>query len=89
MLRLLIGEVDLYSASVLVAMSLGAAIFCTTWIAQRRSRAEIDNDFDLAKIRQADSTKLELAKIVDRRDVEMKKIESGMITSHRSDDRGD
>ena len=86
MLKLIVGDVDLYSGAVLVAMAIGAAVFCTTWIAQRRSRTEIANDFALAKMRHEDQTKLEMAKIADRRDVELKKIESGLITSHRSDD---
>ncbi len=83
MFKLLIGEVDLYSASVLVAMAAGLAIFCTTWIAQRRSRVEINNDFELAKIRQADETRLKLTKELDWKEVEFKKIDGGMITSHR------
>ena len=86
MLKLIVGDVDLYSGAVLVAMAIGAAVFCTTWIAQRRSRTEIANDFALAKLRQEDQTRLELTKIADRRVVELKKIDSGLITSHRSDD---
>lgn len=86
MLKLLVGDVDLYSASVLVAFALGAAIFCTTWIAHRRSRKEVENEFELAKMRQEDTTKIEIAKHHDFHSRELKKIESGLITSHRSDD---
>lgn len=89
MLKWVIGDVDLYAASVLVATALGLAIFCTTWIARRRSRREIDHDFELAKMRQKDETNLKAAQIARQWDNADKKIEQGLITSHREDDRGD
>lgn len=89
MLKLMVGDVDLYGAAVLVAMAIGAAIFCTTWISQRRSRQEIANQHELAKIKQKDETTLKAAQIARQWDNADKKIEQGLITSHREDDRGD
>lgn len=83
MLKMLVGEVDLYAAAVLVAMAIGAAIFCTTWISQRRSRQEIANAHELAKIKQKDETTLQAAKIARQWDNADKKVEQGLITSHR------
>lgn len=91
MLKLLVGDVDLYSAAVLIAFALGLAIFCTTWIAHRRSRRALEMDHELAKIRQADATLIAQQGIVANHDTERKKIEQGLITSHarRNESGGD
>lgn len=88
MLKLMVGDVDMFSAAVLVAMSLAIAAFSTTWIARRRSRREIANEHELAKIKQADATQLEQARVAESWAHQNKKLEQGLITSHREGHSG-
>lgn len=95
MLRWIIGNVDQNSAAVLIVLGICACVIVTSWIVRRRSRVDIEHDFELAKMKQRDAQaiaegsqrsahELQLAKIGSNRDIEMKRIEGGMITSHTS-----
>ena len=89
MLSWIVGNVDAPAACVLVAIVLGLCAIASTPIARWCTRAQteqahIDSErnFELAKIKQADDTKIRLAAQVNDRDFKMKQVESGMITSH-------
>ena len=87
MLAALIGPIDMNGAIAIVAICIMFMVVVTTYIDKRRSRVEINNDFELAKIKQADSAEATLSREQRIRDVELAQIQQGMITSHsRSSD---
>jgi hypothetical protein len=86
MLKFMVGEVDQYSGAVLIAMALGLAVFCTTWIATRRSKRALEMEHELAKLKQNDATRLEQERIVAKWEYERKRLDQNLITSHRSND---
>ena len=94
MLAKIVGDVNMFSAAVLVSIFSMLTIVGSIWFAKRRSRVEIDNDFQLAKIKQENDTafsekKLDNAyeenkfKLETERIVKMGQVEKGLITSHR------
>lgn len=91
MFQLIIGgPIEPTAAGVALAvMFITLCIFCTVWVAKRRSSREITNDFELAKIRQRDAHLLamaaenrqrdyELGKIASEREIEFKRIDSSI-----------
>lgn len=95
MLSYIVGHVDINSAAVLVSFFGMVTIIGGIWFAKRRSRIEIDNDFELAKIKQADEqaswAKKNAAahsetqyKLETDRLMKMGQVEKGLITSHKS-----
>lgn len=81
----ILGPVDANSALVMAAFCIGMAVIITTLIIKRRSRLEINNDFALAKIKLQDDRDFKALAAANSHDVEIKKIEQGLITSHRQD----
>lgn len=82
-LSALIGPVDQYSALVLIAIAVTLCIIITTAIAKRRGRREVENEFELAKLKQADAHSEAMYIRETTRGVEFKKVDQGLITSHR------
>ncbi len=93
MLQSIVGVVDANSAAVLIAMAVCICVVVTTAIGRHRRRAEIANEFELAKIRLANERagaeqqedrrrEFELAKLASEREVEFKRIDHNLITSH-------
>lgn len=95
MLAFIVGHVDVNSAAVLVSFFGMVTIIGAIWFAKRRSRTEIDNDFELAKIKQANEQTLWAQKnaaahgetkykLETDRLMKMGQVEQGLITSHKS-----
>jgi hypothetical protein len=89
MLSQIVGQVDFNSAAVLCVAFICLCVVATTLIAKRRSRPQ----FELDRIRlrnedEADKRKIEakrdcdLARMASDREVEFKRIDSNLITSH-------
>lgn len=98
MLAYIVGHVDINSAAVLVSFFGMVTIIGAIWFAKRRSRTEIDNDFELAKIKQADEQSMWAKKnaaahsetqykLETDRLMKMGQVEQGLITSHARADR--
>jgi hypothetical protein len=84
MLAYLIGPIDANGAIATVAVCGLVTITLTAWIAKRRSRVEINNDFELAKIKEADALQINMAQVQRARDVALAKYQQNLITSHSS-----
>lgn len=93
MLAYIVGHVDINSAAVLVSFFGMLTIVGGIWLAKRRSRMEIDNDFELAKIKQSNEQELWVKKntvahvetqykLETDRLMKMGQVEHGLITSH-------
>lgn len=94
MLAKIVGDVNMFSAAVLVSIFTMFTIVGSIWFAKRRSRVEIDNDFQLAKIKQDNDKEYSEKKLENIREetnykletdrvVKMGQVEKGLITSHR------
>lgn len=71
------GPIDPGAAGLALAvMFITLCIFCTSWIVKRRSRREIANNFELAKIKERDCHALALANNERQRDYELGKLAS-------------
>jgi len=95
----LVGPVDVYAATVLVAFCVGCAVVITVALV-RPPRIKLDHDFRLAELtekhkheQQTQSNDIvrerDLAKIASSREVEFKRIDSGMIDLKVSRSGGD
>ena len=85
-----IGPVDVFSAFVAVAIILGSTIFATAMTIKWQNRHKIDQDFELARYRiEVDAQNIrraadkvhetELAKLAMEKDIQIRRIETGMI----------
>jgi hypothetical protein len=82
MLSSLVGQVDINSAIVLAAAIICTCIVVTSLIVKRRSRIDISNEFELAKMKQeAENARAMFATETDRA-YKFKQIDQGLITSH-------
>ena len=99
MLQWIVGNVDQNSASVLIALSVCLCVAGTALIVRRRSKVDVEHEFELAKMNlrdaneaQANSRKLQhelaMARLASETEVNVKRIDSGMITSHSSKTEG-
>ena len=90
MLSQIVGQVDFNSAAVLCVAFIAMCIAITTAIGKRRSKRELEMQFevDKQKLRNDDEAnkrqnqrqaELELAKLATERDVQFKRIDSGLI----------
>lgn len=84
MLAQIIGPIDINAAIAIVAIALALCIVSTALIVKRRSRQVLNQEFELAKIKEANSQALYMYKYETERGTQFKKIEQGLITSHRS-----
>lgn len=90
MLAYIVGPVDWNSAAVLIAMFVTLCIAVTTAIGKRRSKRELEMQFEIdkQKLRNEDeidkrksaySNEYNLAKLATERDVQFKRIDTGLI----------
>ena len=90
MLSWLVGNVDVPAAGVLIAMFVAMAIVATTFLTLYSSKQETANKFELAKMAQSAGTarqdqldrlqhEKDLAQIAMKREVEIKRIDSGLV----------
>src|SRR5258708_3539552 len=93
MFSYIVGNVDWNSAAVLIMMFVTTALPISIFIAKRRSRLEVNNDFELEKIKLTNSAtaaqrqaefnhESALVKYKLEKEVEIARIEAGTITSH-------
>lgn len=82
MLQILVGNVDVNSAAVLVALAICICVMVTTMISKRRARVLIEHDFELALLKQHDEQQARMAALATDRDYKFKQIEQNLITSH-------
>lgn len=86
----LIGSVDVNAAAVLCILLIAICIILTTMIGKRRSRRELQMQFEIdkAKLRNEDLVSVrnnerqreyDMAKLSTERDVQFKRIETGLI----------
>lgn len=98
MLKLLIGVApDPVVGAIAIAVGfIMLGIFATTWLARRRSRQDISNDFELAKLKvsaeaeasariASNAHKERMADIASKEAVERERIGQNLITSHSRD----
>ena len=90
MLSSIVGQVDWNSAAVLCVFFITVCIALTTAIGKRRSKRELEMQFevDQSKLRNEDAAskrqqdrvhEFDMAKLATERDVQFKRIESGLI----------
>jgi len=89
MLAQFVGNLDYPSAAFLVAFSLGGTIIWSTWLTKRRNTLELHQQFELNKIREANTRELQIFQERGKQDLNLKKVEQGLITSHRVGSGGD
>jgi hypothetical protein len=93
MLSEIVGPVDLNSAAVLCVAFVCLSVVAVSLAVKRRSRLVLDQEFELAKIRlrnedeaskrQTDAKRdYELARTASEREIEFKRIDTNLITSH-------
>jgi FtsZ-interacting cell division protein ZipA len=82
MLSNLVGQVDFNAALVLVAAIVCACVVVTSLIVKRRSRIDVSNEFELAKMKQEAENARALYVVETDRAYKFKQVESGLITSH-------
>lgn len=86
----LIGSVDVNAAAVLCILFITLCVVLTTMIGKRRGRRELEMQFDVDKIKLRDDAakikhgqdqahEYELAKLASERDVQFKRMETGLI----------
>lgn len=99
MLNLIVGNIDSAAALVLVTIFAGGTLITTSIIVKRRTVLEINNEFELGRMKEADAhalnlaqntraEKVALAEMALKREIEFKRIDSNMITSHSSSTEG-
>src|SRR5260370_4599525 len=99
MFQWIIGNVDVNSAAVLVVLNICLCVVGTALIVRRRNKVDVEHEFELAKMKQHDfmevqiesqkrAHELALARLAADTEVNIKRIDSGMITSHSSKTEG-
>jgi len=86
MLSQFVGPVDVNAAFVLVAISITLCVVVTSTLVKRRSRQMINNDFELAKMKQHDDQTVRMTQIASDRDYKFKQLDQNLITSHERKD---
>jgi len=99
MFQWIVGNVDANSAAVLIALNICLCVAVTALIVRRRRMIDIEHEFELAKMKQRDARdaqteaqkfqhELAMARLASETEVNVKRIDSGMITSHSSKTEG-
>lgn len=83
MLAKIVGDVNMYSAAVLISICFMFTVVGAIWFAKRRSKLEVNNELELAKIKQADYHAEMAFKLDTERGFKFKQIDAGLITSHK------
>lgn len=86
MLSNFVGAVDFNSALVLVAAFVCFGVIATSLIVKRRSRLDINNEHELAKMKQESEERRALFALETERAYKFKQIDQNLITSHRKED---
>lgn len=87
MLSNFVGHVDLNAALVLIAMFVGLGAVGLAYVIRYRSRQEMKQQFDLAVLKTQADAAATAYNNETRRELEVKKLDQGLITSHvRHDD---
>lgn len=91
MLSWIVGNVDVPAAAVLIAFFIGLGIVVTTFLTTHKSkddrdleRLKLQNDAEVQKRRDDQAHESALAKIASNREIEFKRVDANMITSHSS-----
>lgn len=99
MLSAFVGPVDVPAAGVLIALVVAAAVVASTFLTVYVSRDKRAHDFTMAKLTLEADTSLKLAnsnanheatlaRIAADRDVQFKRVDSGMIDVKAAEPRG-
>lgn len=86
MLSNFVGHVDLNAALVLIAMFVGVGAIGLAYVIRFRTKQDLKQEFDLAVLKTQASAASEAYTNESRREIELKKLDQGLITSHRSND---
>lgn len=87
MLSQLVGPVDFNAALVLIVIFAAIGASSLAIIVKRRSSKELDQEFELAKIKLNNDNSTKEFDLETSRMVKFKQIDQGLITSHvRKDD---
>lgn len=100
MMQLILGGQDPALAFAFVALTGGICVIVTAMIVKRRTTLEINNEFEIEKMRVEASDKkdtrdssirrdLELGKLAMQREIEFKRIDSGMVDAQLVRDNQD
>lgn len=82
MLQSIVGNVDAYSAAVLVVIAACICVIVTTLIARYRRQSEVTNEFELARLKTKDDRDLKAMALQNEREVKFKQLDQNLITSH-------
>lgn len=85
MLSQFVGQVDANSAFVLIAIVACIGIIVTSIIVKRRSRLDINNEHELAKMKIDASNQRELYVVETDRAYKFKQLDKNLITSHKEE----
>lgn len=85
MLSTLVGQVDVNSAFVLVAIAICICVITTAMIVKHRSRVDVANTFALAKMRLDAEDARNLYALETDRTYRFKQLDQNLITSHKSE----
>lgn len=83
MLSSLVGPVDLNAALVLIAIVVTLCVVITSMIVKRRSRVDLANEHELAKIKQENENNRIKYDLETKRAVQFKQLDQNLITSHK------
>jgi hypothetical protein len=86
MLSQFVGQIDFNAALVLVAAFVTSCIVITAMIVKRRSRLDINNEHELAKMKVEAENQRALFVVETDRAYKFKQIDKNLITSHRADE---
>lgn len=86
MLSSFVGPVDTSAAAVLVVAFACVCIIVTALIVKRRSRADIANEFELARMKQEAESQRAMFVVETDRAYKFKQLDQNLITSHVRED---
>ncbi len=86
MLSSIVGNVDSNSAWVLVIFFICVGVVMTAFIVKRQIKESIQNDFEIARMKQEGEIKVALLNAEASRDYKFKQLDQNLITSHSSAD---
>ena len=79
MLSWIVGIVDVNAAWVLVIMFIMTGVVCTALVVKRQSATYISNQFEVAKLQEADRQQLALASITKDEKIQLAQIASKQV----------
>lgn len=90
----IVGPVTVESSAVLCFIAVALCIIITTAIAKRRSRRDVENEFELAKIKEANAQSLNERRLANEqeaklfglettRQAELEKVRAGLLVGYK------